>query len=546
MTRSTDAPASRSPRALVPFFWNYLRRYLIWAAVCGVALAAFAVTSAGMIALTPVLLQEVLQTRQTPSLSLAAMTGGQRAEPATEGELSPPDDPGEGTAGGQDEGLARVRGLGERIQQGVKGWFGDLYRDLGLLLGVSEENRLLNPLYFAPLLFVVVFAGRSLAAFVSGYSFQRIGFGVTTDVRNDLYDAILHQSMRFHGDHPSGELYSRVVNDVSRMQNAVSARLLDLFQQSIMLVVYLSALFVIHARLAFICLVVTPLIILPIVRFGRGIFKTSHRSQERMADLSALLTEGIRGNRVVKAFGMERFESQRFRKATREHLRVNLRAQVLAHASSPVIETLAAVGACSLIVFAGRMIRRGEITPEFFFTFLLALFMLYDPIRKLNKLNLVVQEALAAAHRVADLMAIPNEIVDRPTHPPLREVEQGIRFRGVDFSYGNRPVLEGFDLDVDAGEMVALVGASGAGKSTIVNLIPRFFDPDAGVIEIDGVDIRALPLANLRSLIGVVTQETVLFNDTVRNNIAYGREDLPLERVREAAAAAYADEFVME
>jgi subfamily B ATP-binding cassette protein MsbA len=211
-----------------------------------------------------------------------------------------------------------------------------------------------------------------------------------------------------------------------------------------------------------------------------------------------------------------------------------------------VVEGVAAIGGAALFIYAGGQIRRGDLTLELFLSFLTALMLLYDPIRKLNKVNLVFQEAVASAERVRDLIEVPNEIVDRPRTTALPTVRRDIRFEGVSFGYGEKRVLAEFDLAIAAGEVVALVGPSGAGKSTVVNLLPRFFDPDGGRIAIDGVDIRDLPLRHLRSLIGIVTQETMLFNDSVRNNVAYGRVDLPLERVREAAAAAYADEFVME
>ena len=277
--------------------------------------------------------------------------------------------------------------------------------------------------------------------------------------------------------------------------------------------------------------------------------KVTFRSQERMADLSGLLTEGIRGNRVVKAFGMEDFECRRFEHATRGHLLANLRAQFLSTLSSPVIESTAAVGGAVLVISAGLMIRDGSLTFGQFFQFLLTLMLMYDPIRKLNRANLVLQEAVACSQRVHGLMQIKSDIVDNPTAPPISGLDRGIRFEDVSFDYEDtghgKGVLSGIRLDLRRGEVVALVGASGAGKSTLVNLLPRFFDPVSGQVQIDGTDIRALPLQNLRSLIGIVTQETVLFNDSVRNNIAYGRDDLPIEEVRMAAAAAYADDFIM-
>jgi subfamily B ATP-binding cassette protein MsbA len=242
---------------------------------------------------------------------------------------------------------------------------------------------------------------------------------------------------------------------------------------------------------------------------------------------------------------MERFEYDRFRRATRRHLRINLWAQMLASLSSPVVESLAVVGSAALLVYAGRAIRAGELTAPALISFLANLLLMYDPVRKLNKVNLVLQQALAAAQRVRRIMAVPNEIGERPGAAALAGVEREIAFEGVHFAYDDQPVLKGIDLAIRRGEIVALVGPSGGGKSTLVNLLPRFFDPDRGRVAIDGVDIRDSTLASLRALIGIVTQETVLFNDTIRDNIAYGRSDLPLEVVREAAAAAYADEFIM-
>ncbi|HEX5758847.1 MAG TPA: ABC transporter transmembrane domain-containing protein [Thermoanaerobaculia bacterium] len=418
----------------------------------------------------------------------------------------------------------------------------DTYESLKRRLGIDGDDVV----WFVPLLLVAIFLLRSLADFLSGYAFQHIGLGITTDIRNDLYRRILDQSSRFHAEHPSGELVARVINDVGVMQNAVSNRLLDLFQQSITLVFLFALLLSTHFRLALFAVVAAPVLLVPIVRFGRGMRRTTHRSQERMADLASLLTEGVRGHRVVKAFGMEEFEAVRFRQATRRHLRANLWAQMLAHASGPVVESLAVLGAAALLIWAGRSIRAGDLTAPELIKFLTTLLMMYDPVRKLNKVNLILQEATAAGQRVSRLLAIPNEIAERPGARALDTVRESVRYEGVSFGYERTPVLRGVDLSIRSGEIVALVGHSGVGKSTFVNLLPRFFDPDQGRVTIDGVDIRDLRLASLRALIGLVTQETVLFNDTIRNNIAYGRSDLPLERVREAAAAAYADEFVME
>jgi ATP-binding cassette, subfamily B, bacterial MsbA len=504
------------------FFWHYLRGYAGWAFLAAAGILVYAAATAGTAALIKPIFGEVLLAGDTVPGPLGAITSA----PAASGSKRPE----RGSLGD----LKKRLNLAHQIDSS--------YESLKRHLGVTRDNVV----YFVPLLFVLVFLLRSLADFASGYAFQHIGLGVTTDVRNDLYRRILQQSSRFHAEHPSGELVARVINDVALMQNAVANRLLDLFQQSFTLVALLALLLSTHFKLALISLVAAPVLLYPIIRFGKGMRRTSHRSQERMADLASLMTEGVRGHRVVKAFGMEEFELNRFRDATRRHLRVNLWAQMLANSSGPVVESIAVVGAAGLLIYAGKSIRAGELSAPELVQFLTTLLMLYDPIRKLNKVNLILQEAMASGQRVARLMDIPDDIQERPGAREITTVRDSVAYERVSFSYEERPVLRDVSISIRSGEIVALVGPSGAGKSTLVNLVPRFFDPNAGRLTIDGVDIRDLKLKSLRALIGIVTQDTVLFNDSIRNNIAYGRFDLPLERVREAAAAAYADEFIMQ
>ncbi len=501
------------------FLWHYFRHYSPWVVLAVASTMVFAVSTVTLLALFRPILSEVLQADQSDLGGVAALAAdnGEEAEPTWFEE----------TFG---------------VQIDLDAFFDALLERLQAALGVDPGNVV----WFIPTVFVVVFLLRSLAAFSNGYLFQIIGLGATNDLRNDLYKRILHQSSTFYSQHPSGELISRVGNDISVMQNAITNRLLDLFQQSVTLLLLVWFLLSTHFQLALVCLVLVPAVFYPIVRFGKGMRKTSHRSQERLAEISNLVSEAVRGHRVVKAFGMEGFELERFRQATRRHLKVKLKAQLLTYASSPVVESLAALGAGAFIVYAGYTVRNGELTPSQVVQFLTNLLMLYDPVRKLNKVNLVLQESLAAAHRVAAIMAVRNEIEDLPEARDLGSVEREIRFDDVSFSYGKVAVLKGIDLIIRRGEVVALVGSSGAGKSTLVNLLPRFFDPDEGRVTIDGVDIREVTLQSLRAQIGIVTQDTILFNDTVRNNIAYGRSDLSLENVRRAARAGYADEFVAQ
>lgn len=489
---------------LIGFLARYFRRYWLWILFAAAMAGLFALATGALVVLIEPVFQEVLLT-----------------------------DPGEY------EETRNVSAAGK--DNAVRALVADLYRQLKTALGVTPETVV----YFVPLLVITVFFFRSVVAFISSYSFQHIGLGVTTDIRNSLYRRILDQSSRFHAQHPSGELTSRIVNDIAMMQTAVSTRAVDLVQQSLTLLVLTVLLFLNNPSLAFVCAFGIPAVLVPIYRFGQGMRRTSHKSQERMADLANLVGEGARGHRVVKAFGMENFEYSRFRDATRRHLKVNLWASVLNSLSSPVIETLSVVGLCGLLVWAGLQIRDGVMSSSGFIGFLFNLVWMYEPIRKLNKVNLVIQQSLAAVRRVKGLIELPNDISDRPNAQVIPNVEADLTFESISFAYTDQVVLKDVDLRIHKGEVVALVGPSGAGKSTLVNLLPRFFDPDSGCVRIDGIDIRDFTLESLRSLIGLVTQDTVLFNDTVRNNIGYGQEDSDLAKIREAAAAAYADEFIM-
>jgi subfamily B ATP-binding cassette protein MsbA len=498
---------------LIRFFWPYARRYAAWALLAAVSVPVFAVASTAMVGLIEPIFGEVLQVGSEDAAALNLLTGA-------------------GADDGEEGGTFGALNIKRNLDRG--------YRALKRAFGITPDNVV----YFVPLLFMAIFLVRAFAAFVSGYAAQHIGLGMTNDVRNDLYRTILDQSSGFHVRHSSGELTSRVVNDVTMMQEATSTHLLNLVQQSVTLVLLIALLLSTHLKLALICLVLTPIVIYPVVRFGRGMRRQSHRSQERMAEVTSLMAEGLRGHKVVKAFGMEPFEHRRFRGATRRYLRANLWAQVLATLSSPVIESLGAIGCGGLLIYAGLQIRAGELTGPILIQFLTNLLLTYDPIRKLNRVNLILQRALAAAHRVVDLMAEPNEIQQRPGSVQIHGVERGVEFREVRFGYDGTEVLHGVDLEVGRDEVVALVGPSGSGKSTLVNLLPRFFDVRSGGVLIDGRDVRDIELDCLRSMIGLVTQDTVLFDDTIRANIAYGRADASLDEVRAAARAAYAEEFI--
>jgi subfamily B ATP-binding cassette protein MsbA len=391
----------------------------------------------------------------------------------------------------------------------------------------------------------IIFVFRALAGFFSEYSFQKVGLSTVRDLRDELYERIIQQSHKFFAERSTGEMVSRLVSDADAIQAAVSTRMGDLIEESITLVLLIAYVFISNTQLAIICFFVAPVIVVPIAHFGRRLRKTTHRSQERMADLATILEETIRGVRIVKSFTMEKFEIARFRAATKRHLESSLKAQRIQASTSPVLELLA--GVCALMLFwyaHNRIVVTHTLTMGQFVAFVAAMAAMWAPIKKLNRVNLSVNTALSAAERVFRMLDIDNEVKEKPDAVELHAVGAGIRYENVTFGYGGEPVLRNINLDIKPGEIVALVGSSGAGKTTFVNLLPRFYDVNSGRITIDGVDVRDATFPSLRGLMGFVTQEVVLFNDTVRNNIAYGRADADPGRVIAAAQAANAHEFI--
>jgi subfamily B ATP-binding cassette protein MsbA len=402
----------------------------------------------------------------------------------------------------------------------------------------------LDTRWAVPLLLVASLLVKNVFAYFSEYALNAIGLGMVRDLRRDAYRAILDQSTRFSSETASGELMSRLLSDAEQIQSAFGSRLADFVQGTLTMALVLVYVFSLNFRLAAAFLVVAPLVVLPIAANFRSLRGSSFAARERVGEMGALLGETLRGHRLIKTFAMEDFEAERFDAANGRYYaatRATVRLQAL---NSPLMEILAGIGLALVFVYAAGQIGSGRMTVGGLLSFLAAILMLYKPLKDVTKTNIVLQVALAAADRLFDVIDGKNDIVEKPGAEPLAPFASRLRWENVHFAYGVEKVLQGVDLAIARGETVALVGPSGAGKTTLVNLLPRLYDPTAGRVTIDGVDLRDVTLRSLRLQIGLVTQETILFDTSVRENIAYGERTPSEERVRAAARAACADEFI--
>ena len=437
---------------------------------------------------------------------------------------------------------------------------GNLAPDIVLLFRVPNTHIVINlqriiPHHFHNAWVVVAIAlvGSAIIKSVCDYLgtllANKAGFGMITDLRNDLYDSVLRRSTAFFQRHTTGSLLSTLINDIERVQMALSSVMSDFLQQLFTMIFLIGAVILLGGKLAWILLVFLVVIVLSAKRIGRDVRKTTRRGQDKLAEIQNILHETITGNGIVKAFGMERWETKRFRRAADRLLHANMRSVTVQSISSPLMDLLGAI-AIALILFLGRgRILNGQMTAGSFVAFIIATFSLYDPVRKMAGFYNSFQQAIGASDEIFRFMEAQDEVVERKKAIAVKGFEKSIEFRDVKFSYDSdgepKEVLHGVSLQVNRGEVIALVGPSGAGKSTLMNLLPRFFDVTDGAILLDGHDVRDLTLASLREQIGKVTQETVLFNDTVRNNIAYGQPDVPMERIESAARAALAHDFIL-
>jgi len=397
--------------------------------------------------------------------------------------------------------------------------------------------------------FVVVFVifGRGLFTFLSSFFMKAVGNKIVKTMRDDLYEHILYQSPGFFDQVTTGDIMSRLTNDVDKIQQAVSSAMSDMIEESFILIALLVQLFVTDWILALSVFVITPLAVIPLAAFNKQLKRKGKQSQVRMAHIYNLIFETITGNKIVKAFTMEQFELRKFLKASWSYFKINLRLAWISSLSSPFMEFIGGVVGAFILAVGAKRIANGNISPGDFGAFVIAIFLMFTPIKRLSRANSVIQQATGCYDRVQEILNRVPQIQDDPQAQPLAAVKGHVVFDRVSFSYNeSRPVLFDVSFEVLPNEMAAIVGLSGAGKTTIVNLLSRFYEPTGGRISIDGVSIRDVTLASLRSQIGLVTQDIILFNDTVRNNIAYGLDDTPMDSIIEAAQASECHRFIME
>lgn len=394
---------------------------------------------------------------------------------------------------------------------------------------------------------VVVYVLKGIGSYASSYLMADVGQRVVMDIRNVLYEHILGQSAGFFAQRTTGQLLSRLNNDVGQVQQVVSETAGDLARESLALIGFVGLMFYYDAWLTAFCVVGAPLVVYPLVRLGQRVRKTTRRSQEALEQISHISVEALTGHRIVKAFGTEHQEAEKFRKAGYVLFRTNMKVTAALSSLPPLLELIGGFGMAGALWYGTREIAAERMTTGEFTSFIAALFMTYGPAKKLSRVNSSIQQAVAAAERIFEMLDIHTEVTERPGAAPLPAFRRSIEFHDVSFGYDEGPgrILRDVSFSVQAGQMVAIVGRSGAGKTTLVNLLPRFYDVSAGRILIDGVDIRDVSLASLRRQIGMVTQETVLFDDSIANNIAYGAPGVARAAIEAAARAAHAHEFIV-
>ncbi len=405
-------------------------------------------------------------------------------------------------------------------------------------------NKDARMLVLIPIAVILIYFVRGLGMYCQEYLMNYVGESIIRRLRNNLYDHIQDLPISFFHKEKTGALMSRITNDVNVIKTMVSTAVTGSLKDGFTMVGLTIVIFYRDWKMALLAFVVLPIAFIPVVKFGRRVRRISTGCQESMANLNSFLHETFAGNKIVKAFGMESYEKKRFHEKSFNLFKLEMKSVIARSLSSPIMEFLGGLGIAFIIWYGGSKVISGASTPGTFFSFMAAVIMLYDPVKKLSGLNNAIQQGLAASDRVFDIIEKKSEIKEHINPVKLRTGPHRVSFRNVFFKYDDVMVLKDINQEVKEGEILALVGMSGGGKTSLVNLIPRFYDVSKGAILIDGIDIRKIAISSLRKEIAIVTQEPILFNDTVRNNIAYGNKDASYEDIENAARAAYAYDFI--
>ncbi len=414
-----------------------------------------------------------------------------------------------------------------------------------VIMSGTKEDALLKISF----LVLIAFIFKNISGYLQAYFLSYVEQGTIKDIRNSAYKHLHKLPMSYFKHERVGNLISRITNDVNVVQASISAAFLNMIREPLTIVVFLGIAFSISWKLTLLALVVLPFSMLIIAWIGVKLRKQSGIIQAKMADITTILQEVISGVKIVKAFGMEKYENKKFTTETNNFFKLMLRIVRVRNASSPITEILSTTVGVVIIYFGGLLVLKEQtLSASEFMGFLFAIFQMMPPIKELSGVNNRIQESSAAGDRIFEILDTPPVITDAPDAIEVTSFNESLKFENVYFNYedSNESVLNNVSFEVKKGEILALVGPSGGGKSTLVDLIPRFYDPVQGAILLDNINIKKIKIKNLRSLMGIVTQETFLFNETVKNNIAYGLSDFPMEKIEEATKMANAHNFILE